>query len=324
MKKVLVVDDDPTNLQVLRQVLRHDFETIFANSGAKCLELASKYKPDIILLDVMMPDMDGYQTCCALKANPQTEKIPVIFVTALSEVGDETRGFDVGAVDYILKPICAPIVIRRVKNHLSLIRAKELEASHREAIFMLGDAGHYNDNDTGVHIWRMASYAKAISKSYGWSSDEQTLIELAAPLHDTGKIGIPDSILKAKRSLTPEEWEIMKTHSEIGARILSKSHSPMFKMAAEIALYHHERWDGTGYPEGLKGAEIPESARIVAVADVFDALTMERPYKSAWPVEKAVEEIQKGAGSHFEPRVVECFMSSLSEILDAKKRWDSE
>ncbi|WP_159737845.1 HD domain-containing phosphohydrolase [Vibrio atypicus] len=322
MKKVLVVDDDPTNLQVLRQVLKNHFETIFATSGSKCIELAKKYHPDIILLDVMMPDMNGYETCQKLKLDSETSNIPVIFVTAMSEVVDETKGFDVGAVDYILKPICGPIVIRRVKTHLSLIKVQELESSHHAAIFMLGEAGHYNDNDTGVHIWRMAAYARIIANCMGWSVEQQELIELSAPLHDTGKIGIPDSILKAERSLTEEEWVIMKTHSEIGANILSKSDCHVFKMAAEIALHHHEKWDGSGYPSGLSGEEIPMSARIVAVADVFDALTMERPYKKAWSVDDAVEEIKASSGSHFDPNIVECFIRTLPDIIKEKEKWE--
>jgi len=267
--------------------------------------------------------MDGYAVCTKLKEDPTLAKIPVIFVTAMSEIDDEAKGFDVGAVDYVLKPICAPILLRRINTHLSLIRAQELAASHKAAIYMLGEAGHYNDTDTGVHIWRMAAYARVLAKAAGWSDEKQNLIEMAAPLHDTGKIGTPDSILKAERKLTAEEWVVMRQHSQIGAGILSKSDCPLFRIASEIALYHHERWDGTGYPEGLSGDAIPESARIVAVADVFDALTMRRPYKEAWPVDRAIAEIKNGSGSHFDPIFVDLFEKNLTEILEVKEEWEN-
>ena len=320
-KKILIVDDEPNNLQVLRQILKDTYLLIFAPNGEKALEAAVKHQPDLILLDIMMPGMDGYTVCERLKNIPETEHIPVIFVTAMSEIEDETHGFDVGAVDYIQKPVSGPIVLRRVHAHLSLVRAKELEESQIEAIFMLGDAGHYNDNDTGVHIWRMAAYSRALAKAAGWAEKEYERLELAAPMHDTGKIGIPDAILKAPRKLTPEEWGIMKTHSEIGAHILGKSRTPVFKMAAEIALCHHEKWDGSGYPAGLLENAIPESARIVAVADVFDALTMVRPYKQAWSVEESLAELNRLSGNHLEPRLVELFELIMPEIMTIKEEW---
>jgi putative two-component system response regulator len=269
----------------------------------------------------MMPVMNGYEACEKLKSIPATKNIPIIFVTAMSEVEDEARGFDVGAVDYIQKPVSGPIVLRRIETHLSLVRAQELENSQKAAIYMLGEAGHYNDSDTGVHIWRMAAYSRALAEAAGWSEHMLDRIELAAPMHDTGKVGIPDDILKASRKLTPEEWEVMKRHAEIGYNILSNSNTPMFIMAAEIARYHHEKWDGSGYPEGLSGESIPEAARIVALADVFDALTMKRPYKEAWSVEDAIAEIRKNSGSHFEPRLVELFEKILPSILAIMETW---
>ncbi|MEO5354535.1 MAG: response regulator, partial [Magnetococcus sp. XQGC-1] len=315
MKKILVVDDEPNNLQVMRQILKDHYQLIFAPNGEKALEAAGKHLPELLLLDIMMPGMSGYEVCQKLRANPATEHIPVIFVTAMSEVEDEAKGFDVGAVDYIQKPVSGPIVLRRVQTHLSLVWAKELEESQRDAIFMLGEAGHYNDTDTGVHIWRMAAYAGALAKAIGWSEQQVARLELAAPMHDTGKIGTPDGILKAPRKLTAEEWEIMKQHAAIGADILSKSRTPLFIMAAEIARCHHEKWDGSGYPAGLVGNSIPESARMVAIADVFDALTMKRPYKEPWSIEDSMAEIHKGSGTHFEPRLVVQFEKILPEIL---------
>jgi putative two-component system response regulator len=272
----------------------------------------------------MMPGRNGYEVCAALKADPATKDIPVVFVTAMSEVEDEALGFDVGAVDYIQKPVSAPILLRRVETHLYLVRARELEESHRQAVFMLGEAGHYNDTDTGVHIWRMAAYARSLAAAAKWPEHMVERMALAASLHDTGKIGTPDTILQAPRALSGEEWAIMQRHAQIGFSILSKSTSKTFIMAAEIAHHHHEKWDGSGYPDGLAGPAIPESARIVALADVFDALTMKRPYKEAWSIEASIGEIRKGSGRHFEPRLVDLFMSILPEITSIKRVWDAE
>lgn len=332
--RVLVVDDEPYNLQLMRQILGETYRLSLAPDGRKAIEATLRARPDIILLDVMMPDMDGYETCARLKSDPRTAGIPVIFVTARGDVSDESRGFEVGAVDYITKPVSRPIVLARVGAHLALydqqraceetvrMRTAELEASQRAAIHMLGEAGHYNDEDTGVHIWRMAAYSGAIARSSGWRVEKADILELAAPMHDTGKIGIPDSVLKKPGKLTPDEWETMKTHSVLGHAILSKSDAPLFHMAADVALYHHEKWDGSGYPKGLSREEIPESARIVALADVFDALTMKRPYKEAWSMEDAFAEIENGSGGHFDPRLVECFFRIAPEIEKIKMKWD--
>ncbi|WP_157669659.1 two-component system response regulator [Chitinibacter sp. GC72] len=324
MKKILIVDDEPNNLQVLRQILRSHFQLYFTTDGQKALEAASRYLPDLILLDIMMPEMDGYEVCSRLKQQKETREIPVIFITAMCEYEDEARGFDVGAVDYIQKPISGPVVLRRIQTHLSLVRARSLEDSQRETIYMMGMAGHFNDNDTGQHIWRMAAYSGFLARAIGWDEDMAERIELAAPMHDTGKIGIPDSILKAARPLEPDEWEIMKTHAQIGHLILSRGHSPLFALAAEIALTHHEKWDGSGYPSGLSGEQIPESGRIVALADVFDALTTKRPYKQAWSLDSAITEIQRGSGTHFDPRLVEAFMANLDALIALKNKWEEQ
>ncbi|PHV11888.1 response regulator [Chitinimonas sp. BJB300] len=323
-KKILVVDDEPNNLQLLRQILKDHYQLIFASSGDKALEAVTRHLPDLVLLDVAMPSVDGYEVCRNIKSNRLTENIPVIFVTAMADVEDESLGFDAGAVDYILKPVSAPVVLRRVQTHLSLVRAKELEESQREAIYMLGTAGLYNDSDTGVHIWRMAAYARALASAVGWSDAMSERIEFAAAMHDVGKIGIPDAILQAPRQLQSAEWETMKRHPEIGYEILSKCHSPIFVLAAEIARYHHEKWNGSGYPAGLRGTAIPESARIVALVDVFDALTMKRPYKKAWNIDEAMLEIHNGSGVHFEPRLVQIFESHLSEILELMEIWNKK
>lgn len=321
-RPILVVDDEANNLAVLRKILEPDYRLVFARNGQEALSAAKKHNPVLILLDIQMPDMNGYQVCETLKSNPDTVDIPVIFVTSLSDSGFEERGFEAGCVDYLSKPLVPSIVSARVKTHLSLVHATRLERSHRSAIFMLGEAGHYNDNDTGVHIWRMAAYSKLVAQARGFSLAEASLIELAAPMHDTGKIGIPDSVLRKPGPLNDEEWRIMRTHSKIGYDILSKSDEPVFKIAAEIALYHHEKWNGEGYPMGLIGKDIPESARIVAITDVFDALTMIRPYKEAWPIDKAFAHIKNGARQHFDPEIVECFFDIRSDLMAAKAEWE--
>ena len=320
--KILVVDDEPNNLKLLQQILKDKYQLIFANNGAKALQVAVSHHPDLILLDIMMPDMSGYEVCGKLKAVPALEDIPVVFVTAMGEQDDETHGFDVGAVDYIQKPVSGPIVLSRVQTHLSLVRAKDLEDLAKSSILMLGEAGHYNDTDTGEHIWRMAAYSAAIARAAGWSPHQTEMLELAAPMHDTGKIGIPDDVLKAPRKLTAEEWVIMKGHSQIGYDILSQSNNPIFLMASEVALGHHEKWDGRGYPNNLVGEEIPASARIVAIADVFDALTMRRPYKEAWPIDKAVDMIEQDSGTHFDPTLATLFFEIMPEILAIKEKWE--
>jgi len=321
---ILIVDDEPENLAAMRQILSGEHRLVFARNGADALVAACKHQPSLILLDIQMSDMDGYTVCRALKADARTEAIPVIFVTGMSEVGDEAAGFAVGAVDYIVKPVSPPIVSARVRTHLSLVRATLLERSYRDAIYMLGEAGHYNDSDTGVHIWRMAAYAKALAGACGWKNDDCRLIELAAPMHDTGKIGIPDAILRKPGKLDAGEWEIMKTHARIGYEILAQSNAPVFQLAAEVALRHHEKWDGSGYPDGLQGTSIPESARIVALADVFDALTMNRPYKVAWPIERVMTTLRESSGGHFEPRLVDIFVSMLPQILEIKAMFESQ
>ncbi len=334
--RILVVDDEPNNLQLLRQILKGKYHISLATSGIQAVELAEKFEPDLVLLDIMMPDVDGYETCNMLKSSLKTAKIPVIFVTAKTEMEDEKRGFDVGAVDYITKPVSAPIVHARVAAHLALYdqqrmfeiqleqRTSELASSQNAAIHMLGEAGHYNDEDTGVHIWRMAAYAAAIARAAGWNVTKAKQLQFASPMHDTGKIGIPDAILKKPAKLDQQEWVTMKSHARIGFEILCKSNTPLFKVAAEVALFHHEKWDGSGYPKGLKGEAIPQTARIVAIADVFDALTMQRPYKKAWSVDDAFAEIARCRGQHFDPHLVDCFLSIREEILSIRDHWANQ
>ena len=275
---VLIVDDEPLNIDAMRRILERDYRLVVARSGADALAAAVKHVPSLVLLDIQMPDMDGYAVCRGLKADPRTAHIPVIFVTSLSDQWDEARGFDCGAVDYITKPVSPLAVNARVRTHLTLVRASRLEQSHRDAISMLGRAGHFNDNDTGVHIWRMATFARELAHAAGWSATDCHTLELAAPMHDMGKLGIPGGILRKPAKLDAAEWDIMKTHARIGHDILSQSDAPVFKLAAEVALRHHEKWDGSGYPLGLRGEDIPISARLVALADAYDILISRRPH----------------------------------------------
>lgn len=318
---ILCVDDEASNLALIRQILREDYALTFAKNGAEALRAVVKHRPALILLDVDLPDLDGYTIARTLKQDPRTAAIPIIFVTGKDKDADESIGFEAGGVDYITKPYSPSILRARVRTHLSLVSAASLASSHRDAIRMLGMAGHYSDSDTGTHIWRMAAYARALAVAAGWSSEDASLLEQAAPMHDTGKIGIPDAVLKKPGPLDEDEWRVMKRHPQIGYDILSRSGAPLFRLAAEVALYHHEHWDGSGYPSGLAGENIPESARIVAVADVFDALTTQRPYKEAWPLAKVMELFQQQAGSQFEPRLVALFTAILPQILQIQDYW---
>lgn len=332
---VLIVDDEPANIDILKGILSPYYQVKVASSGHVALRVVERFTPDLILLDIMMPGIDGFEVCKKLKAMPTLANIPVIFVTALGQGEDEEKGFTLGAVDYITKPISPPLVLARVKAHITLahqMRVTELQVKERtaallrsqqSAITMLAAAGHYNDNDTGHHIWRMAAYSKCLAEAAGWSVTDASMLAQAAPMHDTGKIGIPDSILKAPRRLNRDEMTIMRTHAEIGHKILAQSDTPLFNLAAEIALCHHEKWDGSGYPQSLTGEAIPQSARIVAIADVFDALTMKRPYKKAWSDADAFDYIAEQAGTHFDPELVCRFLSIKDEIIETKQYWNA-
>lgn len=335
---ILIVDDEPDNLHVLSNLLRPNYRVKAAVTGRKAIEIAQEYpQPDLILLDVMMPEMNGYQVCEQLKSHPSTKKIPIIFITAKESAEDEQKGLEAGAVDYITKPINPPIVEARVRTHISLHnqnklleqrvqeRTRELEETRLQIIRRLGRAAEFKDNETGLHVIRMSHYARliaeAISKDPIWSD----LVFQAAPMHDIGKIGIPDHILLKQGKLNSEEWDIMRKHPEFGARIIGgNEHSDLLNMAKEIAMAHHEKWDGSGYPSQLKGKDIPISARIIAIADVFDALTTARPYKKAWPVDKALNFISSQAGQHFDPRLVEVFKEQLPSVLQIKELYSEE
>ncbi|TGL55232.1 response regulator [Leptospira kemamanensis] len=322
--KILIIDDEPTNLQILNEILKNDYTLYFAKDAKKGWELAENERPNLILLDVMMPETTGYDLCQKLKANEITKFIPVIFVTALTDVGDEEKGFSLGAVDYITKPVSPSIVKARVKTHLSLVDGEEVKITRLQIIQRLGMASEYKDNETGMHVIRMSHYSKTLARAIGYSEEGAEEILNAAPMHDVGKIGIPDSIIQKPGKLTEEEWLIMKRHPEIGAEIIGDHHSSLLRLAKSIALTHHEKFDGSGYPKGLVGEIIPLEGRIIAIADVFDALTTVRPYKKAWEVEDALSYLQKEAGTHFDPKLVKEFLTVIPKILEIKAEWPEE
>ncbi|MCO5356481.1 response regulator [Acidovorax kalamii] len=352
---VLVVDDTPDNLSLMSDLLRTDYKVKLAPSGERALQIvAGESKPDLILLDIMMPDMDGYEVLRRLQFNPDTEDIPVIFLTAMSAAEDESIGLELGAVDYITKPVNPAIVMARVRNHLQLKRARDFLAQHNHfleqevanrtrAMAELQDAtiramaslAETRDNETGNHIRRTQHYMETLARhlqNHPRFKEELTdaaieTIFKSAPLHDIGKVGIPDRILLKPGKLTPEEFEIMKTHTTLGRDAIIAAETgttldnPFFRYAKEIAYSHQEKWDGSGYPQGLMGNNIPLSARLMAVADVYDALISERVYKAAFTHEQAVEIIRDGRGSHFDPDMVDAFLVLSEEFRRIAQRF---
>lgn len=328
---ILVVDDTPINIEILTDILADDYNVRFAKSGEIALKLAKKFLPDLILLDVVMPEMDGFEVCKKLKESPVTKNIPIIFVTANSQETDEAKGFKFGATDYISKPVSPVIVKARVKTQLALHdqqrelnkqvkeKTKEINYTRLETINMLGHASEYKDNETGKHIMRMSKYCYIIAKEHGVSEDDALMLLNTAPMHDLGKIGIPDSILQKPGKLTTEEYKAMQEHCVIGKKILDSQKSELFVVASVVAYEHHEKWNGKGYPLGIKGKEISIYGRIAAIADVFDALTSKRPYKEAWDLERALNLILEESGQHFDPDLVNSFMNALPDILKEKE-----
>ena len=353
MSLILLIDDDPATLEVINDCLRPQFQTRIATRGARGVELARTLPtPDLVLLDVGLPDMDGYHVCAQLKRDAQTAEIPVIFLSSHSDTADITRGLELGAVDYVSKPVTPPILLARVRTQLRLreaqrhladrnlhlesmvrertseleAKAGDLQRSQDLTILALGAIAETRDNETGNHIQRTRAYGEVLIErmledSAWWDQlplEEWALIWKCAPLHDIGKVGIPDSILLKPGRLTAEEFDLMKRHTTLGRQALAAAAakadagSPFLRIASEIAYAHHERWDGTGYPEGLAGGNIPLSARLMAIADVYDALISRRVYKEAMPHAQAVEIILAGSGQHFDPRLIDVFVDCAS------------
>ncbi len=330
---VLIVDDSPESIDVLRGVLGSEYRVCVAINGMKALEIAPNVNPDVILLDVMMPGMDGYETCKRLKAIESLAQTPVIFVTTLGETDSQLRGLELGAVDYITKPYAAALVRSRVRTHVSLyrhctqlqnmvmLRTAELLNTRLEIIRRLGRAAEYRDNETGMHVMRMSHITRLLAIAHGVDQAKAEILFQASPMHDVGKIGTPDHVLLKPGKLNEVEWTIIKKHTTIGAEIIGDHPSDLMATARVVALRHHERWDGSGYPGGLKGEEIPLEARIVAIADVFDALLSVRPYKPAWSIEKTMQYINDNSGSHFDPRLIETFLRILPECLAVRDQY---
>lgn len=345
---VLIVDDAPENLSLMSALLKEHCCVKVANNGERGLKIAnSDTPPDLILLDIMMPGMSGYEVCQRLKANPQTAGIPVMFLTGKSADEDEEKGLLLGAVDYITKPIRPPILMARVKTHLALKasadflsdqnqflenevakRIREVLAIQDVTIMALASLAETRDRDTGNHLRRTQHYVKILAerlKSHPRFSDflSSSNIELlfkSAPLHDIGKVGIPDHILLKPGRLTDEEMDVMKSHARLGHDSLEKAEQqlgmsvPFLRFAKEIAYFHHEKWNGTGYPTGLAGDAIPVSARLMALADVYDALINKRIYKDGMPHDLAAKVLIEGRGAHFDPDVVDAFIALQDEF----------
>jgi len=344
---ILIVDDTPEMLAILERLLRSQYRVRTAGGGRQALEMAAAEPPDLVLLDVMMPGMSGFDVCRELKARAETKDTPVIFLTALDDDRDEKAGFDAGAVDYITKPVSQPILLARVRNHLALKAAADFlkdrnqyliaEVARRTGqvqivqdvtIMAMASLAETRDNATGNHIRRTQHYVRALATKlnamprYASEFDEETIASLfkSAPLHDIGKVGIPDAILLKPDKLTPAEFDIMKTHTVLGhdtilaAEKLIGAPSSFLRHAREIAMSHQEKWDGSGYPEGLAGDAIPISARLMALADVYDALISRRVYKAPFRHEVAVGLIRDGRGAHFDPHICDAFLLIQEEF----------
>ncbi|WP_415892068.1 two-component system response regulator [Neptuniibacter sp. PT8_73] len=352
---VLVVDDTPDNLALMSALLKDHYRVKVSNSGSKALDIVnSATPPDLILLDIMMPEMDGYEVCKRLKETGNTADIPIIFLTAKTESRDETKGLALGAVDYLTKPVNPEILMARVSNHLQLKAQKDFLADKNEflekevrrrtqevtmvqdvTILILASLAETRDSDTGNHIRRTQFYIRALAEKLRFLPKYSELLTDAyidvlfksAPLHDIGKVGIPDHILLKPGPFEPEEFEIMKSHTTLGKEAIEHAEAQLgvevdfLKVAKEIAYSHQEKWDGSGYPEALKGEEIPLSARLMAIADVYDALISKRVYKNAMSHEQAVAIIEEGRGNHFDPEIVDCFIEIQDDLLSIALRF---
>ncbi|MBT3067875.1 HD-GYP domain-containing protein [Rhodoferax sp. U11-2br] len=352
---ILVVDDTPDILSLMMELLKGEYIVQLANGGERALSLAGRVPhPDLILLDIMMPGMDGFEVCQKLKSDTKTREIPVVFLTAKAELEDEKKGLEIGGVDYITKPISPPILLARVKIHLALKahadflrdksdfletevskRTREVVAIQDVTILTMASLAETRDSETGNHIRRTQFYVKALAEhlaAHPKFSAQLTdgyiqMLFKSAPLHDIGKVGIPDRILLKPGRLTPDEFEIMKTHTTLGRDAIEHAEKRLglqvgfLSMAKDIALSHQEKWDGSGYPQGLVGEAISLSARLMAVADVYDALISRRVYKDGMPHEKAVAIIQEGRGGHFDPDLVDAFVALQEEFRQIAARF---
>ncbi len=326
--KVLIVDDEKANVRLLEMILQQaGYDNVYSTIDSRqSLALFRSIQPDIVLLDLSMPHLDGFGVMQQLRLELTDYLVPILVLTADVTLATRHEALKAGAKDFLTKPLDETEVLLRIQNlletrfsHLSLEtkvreRTIDLQTAQLETLQRLALAAEYRDDDTGLHTKRVGAMAAQIAEALGLPSDQVDLILRTAPLHDIGKIGVPDNILLKQSKLTGEEFAIMQQHTVIGAKMLSGSISPWLQLAEEIALTHHEQWDGQGYPLGLAGENIPLVGRIVTVADVFDALTHDRPYKRPWPVEQAVAEIQRQSGTQFDPTIVEAFLSTICKV----------
>ncbi len=352
---ILAVDDTPANLTLMAQVLKAHWRVQLAVSGAKALELAARQAPDLVVLDVMMPGMDGHEVCRRLKADARTRDVPVIMLTALARPEDEIAAFEAGAADYVTKPFTPATLLARVRTQLALKaaqdrlrnrnarltdelqrRRREVEALRDTTLFVMVGLAEFRDSDTGHHIQRTQEYVRTLATWLAAQPDAPgelgpdaiDALARAAPLHDIGKVAVPDAVLLKPARLDAEEWAVMKTHAAAGADLLQRAidrlgadAGPLLHYGRQIARHHHERWDGSGYPDGLAGAAIPLAARLMAVADVYDALISRRPYKEPLSHAQAMALIREGSGSHFDPRIVDALEACEAAMVAIAERW---
>jgi putative two-component system response regulator len=334
--KILVVDDQEANVRLLEYLLhRNGYRSVrWTTDPREVAQIYQEFNPDLVLLDLKMPHMDGVEVMKKLQEIERETYPSIVVITANNDDETKIRSLALGALDFLAKPFNGVEVAARIKNILNVRllhnrvnhqnkildqkvreRTRELADTRLEVVQRLSRVAECRDNETGMHVIRMSRYSYLLAEAMGLSINQCELLQHASPMHDIGKIGIPDSILLKPGKLDALEWEIMKTHAEIGGQLLSDSDSSLIQMAERIARTHHEKWDGSGYPHGLKGEEIPMEGRIVAICDVFDALTSERPYKEKWPVEKAVRELKDNSGIHFDPVLVSKFIEILPQVL---------
>jgi two-component system response regulator RpfG len=340
---VMVVDDQSTGRAILEQVVRSLDDRVTVESFARPVDAvvwATRHVSDLVLVDYMMPDMDGIEFAKRLRALPGYEHVPVVMVTVHDDRKVRYAALDAGITDFLSKPVDARECLARCRNLLTLRRqqlaledrrrllehmvedaTREVREREKETLLRLARAGEFRDEETGFHLIRMSRYSRLIASAIGLDRDEVETIELAAPLHDIGKIGIPDHILLKPDKLDASEWDVMRRHPVIGHEILKGSASKYVRMGALIALGHHEKYDGSGYPSGLVGDHIPLCARIVSVADVYDALTTARPYKKAWKSEQGFEYVEAQRGKHLDARLVDAFVAVKKEVMDVQSEW---
>src|SRR5256714_1378657 len=340
---VMVIDDQSTGRAILEQVVRSIDERVGVEGFARPVDAvvwATRHVADLVLVDYLMPDMDGIELVKRLRALPGYEHVPIVMVTVHDDRKVRYAALDAGITDFLTKPVDARECLARCRNLLTLRRqhlvledrrrqlehmvedaTREVREREKETLLRLARAGEFRDEETGNHLIRMSRYSRLIANTLGLEYDEAETIELAAPLHDIGKIGIPDQILLKPAKLDTTEWDVMRRHPVIGHEILKGSASKYVRMGALVALGHHEKYDGSGYPNGLVGDHIPLCARIVAIADVYDALTSVRPYKKAWTSAQALEHVESQAGKHFDPRLVEAFSGVKDEVVQVQQEW---